>query len=156
MDDARGGQQEPFEFEFAGNRFQVGVMDIFAQKRIATKLAPFVVPLAKLYMTDPAAMAALANAGADRGAAMTMVLSNFETLAKLLSDMPDEVSDALMIAVFRVVKMRRPGGVGWTDIWNEQGKTLQYDDLNDLIFAGMAISAVIRSRLRSFFPGGPS
>ena len=154
MNDVTGGPQTGFEFEYDGKTFSVGVMDILTQKRIATKLAPFVVPLARLYTTNPEAIAALATAGADRIGAVKIVLDNFSTIAKLLAEMPDEVTDQLMIACFRVIKMKRPGGVGWESIWNDTASCLQYDELNDLLFAGAAISAVVRSRLRSFFPTG--
>ncbi len=164
MNDFGGGAQTGFEFSYDGKTFEVGVMDIFAQKRIATKIAPFIVPLAKLYMSNPALIAELAAASKGDGtagnertkAALDFVIGNFESLSKLLSEMPDEVSDALMISCFKVIKIKRPGGVGWEAIWNDAAGCLQYDDLNDLMFAGVAISAVIRSRLKSFFPSGPT
>jgi len=163
MDDFGGGPQTGFDFTYDGKSFQVGVMSIFDQKRIATKIAPFIVPLAKLYMANPAMIADLAASskdGAEKSektkAALDFVVGNFDSIAKLLSEMPDEVSDSLMISCFKVIKIKRPGGVGWEDIWNDQAHCLQYDDLNDLMFAGVAISAVIRSRLKTFFPSGPT
>lgn len=149
-------EQLPHEFEWDGKTFQVGKMDIFAQTEIAAKVGPLMVPFAKLFIAEAKAREAAAGdqtSKMDAKAIVEAIMNNFEELAALFAKMPREDRDAILSSCFAVIRKKADGGaVGWQDIWN--GKSLQFDYLNELDFAFAAIQAVFVSRLSRFFTRG--
>lgn len=140
------------EFEFDGNRYQIGVMDVFTQMEVATKLSPLIFPFAQIVMTDDT-MAKLQESGTEnRKQIVSLLFDNIGKITDLLRSLSKEDIRAVMEGCFSCVTRNTPGSVGWQPIWNPAMGRLQFDDLNSLPAAMTICGNVIGAKLKDFFP----
>jgi hypothetical protein len=133
------------EFSIKEVRYQTHKMDVFKQAQVMRKLLPIVASLAGLSKLRPAAPGQPLDP--------EMLKESFEPIANALSGLSDETFQYILESCVKVVK--RSDGDRWVNLWNEQAKALQYQDL-DLMTLIQIMSQVISENLGGFFPAGPS
>ena len=155
------------EFEYAGERYTIGPMDVFSQADLAAKLAPLLVPFAQLAKDDGTTEALMAlRVGEDladgvvpdlsetrtaRSRMIDLLFGNLEKLTGLIAKMSKEDRREVMETCFAVVKKYPKGAQIGQHIWNAQAGRMQFDDLNTLPAALAICGHVITDKLSSFF-----
>lgn len=147
------------EFEISGivDRFRVGRLDVFKQAALAAKIAPLVVPFAKM-AKDDGLLAKLAELSANeeqknsaRSEMIDAFLGNVEALTEAFREYPEEDLRFIMETCFKAVSRKPADAVGWQSIWNDQNHRLQYQDIDNLPAAFTIIGQVIAANLKNFF-----
>ena len=145
--------QRENEFEYAGNKYSIGTMDLFTQIDIAAKLTPLVTPFLELAKMDGDLK--LISEGADLGASRDKILDavfgKVERFSVLLSKMPNEDRHFIVRECLACVSRKPEGAVGWQKIWNADVSRMQYEDLATLPAAITICAHVIINKLAGFF-----
>jgi len=148
--------QKPLEFEYDGNLYQVGKMDMFSQTDLAAKLSPFVVPFLETLQAD-GTLQRLKDAGKDgmnKGEMMSMLLANVGKITSVVSGMKSEDRRFVMETCVSVVYRKASGAVGWQPVWNSDARCVQYEELDTLPFGLICCAKVVEAKLKGFFPTG--
>lgn len=105
------------EFEIGGNNYRAAKLNAFQQLHVSRKLGgvlPKIVP-ALLAVTE------------ENGTDVASLLTAFEPAAEALAAMPEADVDFVFHTCLSVVS--RQQGPAWSAIWNQQGKILQFSDI---------------------------
>jgi len=148
----------PTEFEYGGNRYQIGVLDIFAQADLAALLLPLLGAFAELAKEDGTLgkLSGAIQAGDDgaRKQAIGILFGNLERMTNLVAKMPREQRHEILEICFSCVLRQTDGAAGWQPIWVPEFKRLRYAELNSLPAALSICGRVIEDKLESFFAEG--
>lgn len=131
------------EVELGGNDYSIGRLDAFRQLHVSRRIAPLIPSLVP-------AFSALSEGGADALTDTAKFATALAPFAEAMAGMSDEAAEYVVGTCLSVVKRRQ--GSAWAPVWNAQGKTLMFDDI-DLSTMLPLVVRVIRDNLGPFISG---
>jgi len=129
------------DFEISGNNYRAEKLNAFQQLHVSRKLAGVL----------PKVLPAILAANEAKGGDLSTLLSAFEPAAEAIAAMPEADVDFIFHACLGVVK--RQQGSAWSPVWNQQGKVLQFQDIDDAAKISEIVFKVLQDSLGSFIQG---
>lgn len=149
------------EFRIGAYTYRSRRMDAQTQFAVLTKLAPLgaagladLVPVIQRIRAEGAG-AVLSGLGEDgvSGATAT-ALAALQPVAKALAAMPDEHRGDVLHAALNLVERKGDADQGWAKIWNPEGRSAMFDDINtDAALMIRIAFEVLKATFLPFFKG---
>ena len=146
------------EFTVGPNHYRARKMTAFQQFHVARRLAPVISEL----LTTGSALAELASLDqplkegeAPPGADPSKLIVPFaDALSRVSDDDCNYVLGACLGMVQRQQGGNGAGTVTWSSVWNERGKTIMFDDINELAPMMEIVIQVLQDNMTGFFAAG--
>lgn len=131
------------QFECGGQVYRAGKLNAFTQFHVSRRIAPIIPTLIPVFLK-------LSREGSlqDDLAGLAEVLQPF---TDGIASMSDESSEYVIASCLSVVQ-RQTGNNTWASVWNQQGKTCMFDDM-DLGVMIQVMMRVIQDSLGPFITG---